>query len=144
MLLHEALERAQGFGVKRYMAVAHLILGRVTLAQHVPSLAYQHLLAAYRLFLDLAERPALAECLESFAHLAVSKGQVESAARYLGLANQLRDATGVPVAPVDQMHYVHVLRSIQEHLNSERWRALFAIGRLIDPEHLLQDLEHLG
>jgi hypothetical protein len=42
------------------------------------------------------------------------------------------------------MHYAHVLRSIQEHLSSERWRALFAIGRLIDPEHLLQDLEHLG
>jgi predicted ATPase len=74
-------------------------------------------------------RGAVANQLESFAFLAVAKGQGTRAARLFGAAEALRDAADAPMAPPERQEYDAGILRLREGLDEGTLTAAWAEGR---------------
>ena len=80
----------------------------------------------------LGNRGAISNQLESFAFLAVRRGQLERAARLLGAAEALRDASGATMVPYERAEYEAVTADLRTRLDGSTLKSEWASGRSMD------------
>jgi non-specific serine/threonine protein kinase len=100
-LLDEGVALYRELGSRSGVAAALRALGRAATGERAEALLRQSLAQRWR----LGERPGMAECLDDLAWVAVRSGRrpdARRAARLMGAADALREATGAPVPPGEQ------------------------------------------
>jgi hypothetical protein len=95
---------------------------------------YEESLALRR---QLGNKHGLAECLEGLAGVAVVQGQLEHAARLLGTAQTLREATGAPLSPRERVRYDRDVSIVRAGLGEAAFVAAWATGKAMPPEHVI-------
>ena len=133
--LHEeslAIRRESG----EKSGVAHCLahLGRLASNEGDHSAAralHEEALAIWR---ELGERRSIAESLEAFAPVFMAEGQSELAARLLGAADALREATRAPLPPFQRDQYDREVAAVRAALGEETFAAAWAEGRTMATE----------
>ena len=77
---------------------------------------------------ELGDQHGLAECLEGLAGVAVAQGHLEHAARLLGAAEALREATGAPLSPRERVRYDRDVSIVRAGLGEAAFVAAWATG----------------
>ena len=95
---------------------------------------YEESLALRR---ELGNKHGLAECLEGLAGVAVAQRQLERAARLLGAAETLREATGAPLSPRERVRYDRDVSTVRAGLGEAAFAAAWATGKAMPPEHVI-------
>ncbi len=80
------------------------------------------------------ERRLMASHIEGLAAVAAARGRAGHAARLWGMAVELRDRVGAPLAPVDRDAFDRAVDAARERLGAERFTAAWARGRAVSPE----------
>ena len=93
---------------------------------------YRESLALLR---DLGNRPLMVLCLEGVAEVAAHCDPPAQAARLFGAAEALREALGTPLRPMEQATYHQHVALAQARLDPSAWRAAWAAGRAMSPDH---------
>jgi hypothetical protein len=117
------------------MALALCRLGTVEHAQGDDERAmalYGESLALRR---ELGDKHGLAECLEGL--VAVAQRQLERAARFLGAAETLRQATGAPLSPGERARYDRDVSAVRAGLVEAVFAAAWATGKAMPLEQVL-------
>ena len=70
--------------------------------------------------------------MESFAFLAVIRGNNERAARLLGAAEALRDVLDGGMQPQEKMEYDYHVAQLRETMDNDALEAAWRAGRLLD------------
>jgi predicted ATPase/class 3 adenylate cyclase/DNA-binding winged helix-turn-helix (wHTH) protein len=128
-LYEESLSLSTAIGYKWDMALALCRLGTVAHVQGDDNRAtalYEESLALYR---ELGNKHGLAECLEGLAGVAVAQRQLERAARLLGAAETLRQATGAPLSPGERVRYDRDVSAVRAGLGEAACAAAWATGK---------------
>jgi tetratricopeptide (TPR) repeat protein len=86
---------------------------------------YEESLTLHR---EVGERRGIAECLLGFAGVAAAAGQPERAARLFGAAAALREAIGVPMAPVDRADYDRHVAAVHAALGETAFAGAWSAG----------------
>jgi len=136
-LLEESLSLRREMGDKGGSAHTLVMLGRVALSQYQyqqAAIHYQESLAHCR---DLGEKEGIALALEGLAGIAAALGQARSAARLLGAAETLRDATDVALSPIDRAFNARTLASVQARLGEHVLQTERDQGRALTLEQAL-------
>jgi hypothetical protein len=71
-------------------------------------------------FDDLGLRPPV-ECLADLGGLALSRGALEESARFLLLAERIREEGGPAMAAADRERFDHALAQVEARLGEESW-----------------------
>ena len=135
-LYEESLGLCTAIGFKWDTALAFCRLGTVVHAQGDDARAtalYEESLALYR---ELGNKHGLAECLEGLAGVAVAQRQLERAARLLGAAETLRQATGAPLSPGERARYDRDMSAVRAGLGEAAFAAAWATGKATPLEHV--------
>lgn len=136
-LYEESLDLWTAIGFKWGMATTLHRLGTVAHTQDDDGRAtalYKESLALRR---ELGNKPGLAECLEGLAGVAVTQRQLEHAARLLGAAQTLREATGAPLSPRERVRYDHDVSRVRAGLGEAAFTVAWATGKTMPPEHVI-------
>ena len=143
-LCEESLSLRRVVGDKGGSAHTLVMLGRVALSQH----QYQQAASCYKeslaLCQEVGEKEGIAAALEGLAGIAGALGQAKSAARLLGAAETLRDATGVAVPPMDRAFKERLIATLRTRLGVKDFTEALAEGRRFAPEQALALLEPLA
>lgn len=113
----ESLSLFRQLGDQRLIAVVLLNLGLVTLDQGNVDKALLYHQESLTLFQRLGEKQYMAELLEALADVFSVRRQPEPAARLLGAAAAFREVLQIPLIPVDQNGYEHVLARVREQFS---------------------------
>jgi predicted ATPase/DNA-binding SARP family transcriptional activator len=113
-------------------------LGSVARAQGNDELALCHCQESLRLFRDSGHKGGIAACLGELAVLAGAQGQPERAARLLGAAQVLREASSTPLPPGERASYEHNVAVIRVALGEEAFAAAWAAGQAMPLEQAMQ------
>ena len=136
-LCEESLALRREMGDKGGSAHTLVMLGRVALSEH----QYQQADTYYRdslvLCQDLGEKEGIALALEGLAGIAGALGQARSAARLLGTAETLREATDVALSPLDRAFNERTLASIWARLGEQVFQKERDQGRALTLEQAL-------
>ena len=95
---------------------------------------YEESLALCR---ELGDKHGLAECLEGLAGVAVAQQQLERAARLLGAAETLREATGAPLSPGERVRYDRDMSAVRAGLGEAAFAAAWATGKAMPLEQVI-------
>jgi hypothetical protein len=136
-LYEESLSLGTAIGHKWDMALALCRLGTVVHAHGDDDRAtalYEESLALYQ---ELGNKHGLAECLEGLAGVAVTQRQLERAARLLGAAETLRQATGAPLSPGERVRYDRDVSAVRAGLGEAACAAAWAMGKALPLEQVL-------
>ena len=95
---------------------------------------YEESLALRR---ELGDKHGLAECLEGLAGVAVAQRQLEHAARLLGAAEALREATGAPLSPRERVRYDRDVSAVHAGLDEAAFAAAWATGKAMPLEQII-------
>jgi predicted ATPase/DNA-binding winged helix-turn-helix (wHTH) protein len=136
-LYEESLGLWTAIGFKWGMALALCRLGTVAHAQGDDARATALYEESLALYWELGNKHGLAECLESLAGVAVAQRQLERAARLLGAAETLRQATGAPLAPGDRVRYDRDMSTVRAGLGEAAFAAAWATGKAMPLEQVL-------
>jgi predicted ATPase len=125
----EGLALFRELGDTRWIAVSIHNLGLVAAERgdFVRALMLQR--ESLALFQELGDRQALPECLEKLADVFGAQQHPERAARLLGAAEALREATYVPVPPVDRTDYERTVAAARAQLDEINFASAWATGR---------------
>jgi len=143
-LCEESLALRHEMGDKGGSAHTLVMLGHVALSQrqyHQADIHYKDSLAICR---DLGEKEGIALALEGLAGISAALGQARSAARLLGTAETLRDATGVALSPIDRAFNERTLASIRARLGEHVLQTERDEGRALTLEQALALQEPLA
>jgi len=80
------------------------------------------------------ERRLMASHIEGLAAVAAARGRTGHAARLGGMAAELRERVGAPLAPVDRDAYDRTVAAARERLGAERFTAAWERGRAVPPQ----------
>jgi DNA-binding CsgD family transcriptional regulator/tetratricopeptide (TPR) repeat protein len=80
---------------------------------------------------------AFLPCLEGLAGVVAAQGQPTWAARLWGAAEALREAFGIPLAPVERADYERAVTAASIHLGEKSFTAARAVGRTMSLEQVL-------
>ena len=118
-LCEESLTLRRTLGDKGGSAHTLTILGRVAFSQG----NYQQAYAFYKEGLALrevaGEQDGVTEVLEGLAGICAAQGEGKLAARLLGAAEMLCEATGIAFSPIDDTFHEHTKATIQAQLGVE-------------------------
>ncbi len=93
---------------------------------------------AYRqtipVWLEIGNRPAIANQLESFGMLERQRGRLERAATLLGAAEALRDSIDSHMTPQERVEYDHQLAALQAAMDPAELAAAWQAGRDLEME----------
>jgi DNA-binding NarL/FixJ family response regulator len=92
---------------------------------------YQQSLA---LTLELGDRFIMPFNLEGLAGVLMTQGELTGAVQLWGAAEELREATGVPLHPVDRAGYEQAVATARAQLGEQAFAAAWAAGRRMTPE----------
>ena len=135
--LEESLALQRDIGIKWGMATALNRLGMVAHTQGDDGRAtvlYEESLTLCR---ELGDKHGLAECLEGLAGVAVAQQQLERAARLLGAAAALREATGAPLSPCERVRYDRDVSAVRAGLGEAAFAAIWTTGKAMPLEQVI-------
>jgi predicted ATPase len=128
-LTEEAVELLREVGAREGVALALAYLGWAALLQG----EHERSMALYRESLELAReaglKPIVAECLEGLACVAEAVGEDSRTARFIGIAEVLREDTAYPRYAAWATYLQPRLAAVRSRLGEERWEAALAEGR---------------
>ena len=84
---------------------------------------------------------AFLPCLEGLAGVVAAQGQPTWAARLWGAAEALREAFGIPLAPVERADYERAVTAASIHLGEKSFTSAWAEGRTLTPVQAIIDRE---
>jgi predicted ATPase/DNA-binding SARP family transcriptional activator len=88
---------------------------------------------------ELSDQEGIARCLEGLAQVAVAAEESDRAARFFGAAEALREATALPLRPIDRVDYDHSLAVLRTQHGAESLARAWVVGRTMRLEQLLTD-----
>jgi predicted ATPase/DNA-binding CsgD family transcriptional regulator/Tfp pilus assembly protein PilF len=143
-LCEESLSLRREMGDKGGSAHTLLMLGRVALSGHQyqqGDIYYKDSLAICQ---DVGEKEGIALALEGLAGISAALGQARSAARLLGTAETLRDATDVALSPIDRAFNERTLASVRARLGEHVFQTVRDEGRSLTLEQAIALQEPLA
>ncbi|HEX6480100.1 MAG TPA: tetratricopeptide repeat protein [Ktedonobacteraceae bacterium] len=143
-LCEESLALRREMGDKGGSAHTLLMLGRVALSGHQYQQADTYYKESLALCQDLGEKEGIALALEGLAGIAAALGQASSAAKLVGRAETLRDATDVALSPLDRAFNERTLASIRARLAEHVFQTERDQGRALTLEQALAGLSPLA
>ena len=69
--------------------------------------------------------------------MAVAQRHLEHAARLLGAAETLREATGAPLSPRERVRYDRDMSAVRAGLGEAAFAAAWAMGKAMPPEQII-------
>jgi hypothetical protein len=96
-LLGESLVLYRSLGFPRFIALVLLSLGTVALAEADLDRAHDMLQQSLTGMKQVGEKLGIHGALDTFGHLAITRGQTERAVRLAGAADRLRATSGTPL-----------------------------------------------
>jgi predicted ATPase/class 3 adenylate cyclase len=138
-LVEEAKAELVALGAKQQIAVCLVTLGLVAFARGDGERAiafYRESLALYR---GLGDRRGIAELLECLASVGAAAKQAEQAARLLGAAEALREATRAPLPLSDRPAYDRSVAAVRDVLPGEVFAVTWAQGRELSLEEAMNE-----
>jgi DNA-binding CsgD family transcriptional regulator len=133
LLLTEALTIFRALGNRRYIAHSLSMLGRVATSGGDAATAQTLYEESLSLLIDLGDMFEVASALEGLADAAVRLEQPAWAARLLGAASTLREALGVPRAPLDAPGYERGTTAARAQLGEQAFTSAWAAGGTMTP-----------
>jgi hypothetical protein len=130
-----ALYRTLGF--PRFVALVLLSLGDLALAEGSQALSRVLLHESLTGMRALGENLGVPGALDTVAHLAVTRGQMERAVRLAGAAEQLRAARGIHSWPVPERTRARWLASAGEALDETAFRAAWDQGQAMTQQQAI-------
>jgi non-specific serine/threonine protein kinase len=138
-LAREGVALFTTLGSRWGLGIAHYALGLTLWSQGEATMATASLRESLRLRQQMGEWLNVAECLEGLAMVAVEIGQVARAARLLGAAEELREAIGAPLPPVDRPEHEATTRAVRAGLGESAYTAALAAGRALPLEQAIAE-----
>jgi predicted ATPase/DNA-binding CsgD family transcriptional regulator len=133
-LIEESLTICRGLGDRRTIAKGAYFLGDAASGVRDHTAARTLYEESLSLSVELGDRWVSAVSLEGLARTAMAKGQPEAAARLLGAADALRDATGAPRSAYWRALYERLLPQIRAGLGDDAFETALEAGRTLTPE----------
>ena len=96
---------------------------------------YRDTIVAFR---DTGQRGAVAHQLECIAFIALAQNQLERALRLLGAAEALREQSGTPMTPDEQVDYQRQVTLARGQLNPELAAKTWAKGRVLTMDQAIR------
>ena len=126
----EALLRAMGDKGD----LARLVHNLGCVARHTGDLdvAQDRFMESLAMFIKLGNQRGIAECLASLAGLWSERGQLLPAAKLLGAAQALLDATGATWWPADRGEVEQNLENLQQNIEPAQFKAAWEAGRMLN------------
>ena len=87
---------------------------------------------------DAESKPGIAECFERLGMVAAEQGRLERAARLLGAAEALREATDTQVRAVDRADHERAAASVRSGREAKRLDRVWAEGRAMTLEQAVE------
>ncbi len=128
-LCEESLELRRSVGDKGGSAHTLTVLGRVAFSQGNYQQAYAYYKEGLALRREAGEKDGVAEALEGLAGICAAQGEVSSAARLLGAAEMLREATSIAMSPIDRAFNERTIAIVQEQLGVGAFTSALDEGR---------------
>jgi predicted ATPase/serine/threonine protein kinase/DNA-binding CsgD family transcriptional regulator len=113
------------------------VLGKVVAAQGDPTAARTLYEESLALSSTLGEKWVIAAGLLGLGEVIAAQRQGAWAAQLWGAAEALRDATGIPIPPVELADYERAVSAARVHLGEKAFAAAWAQGRSMTPEQAL-------
>jgi predicted ATPase/class 3 adenylate cyclase len=120
------------------IALATRTLGFIAFARKDYAAATVSLQTAIQLQQALRYKWGLAVCLEGLACIFHQQGRVEDAVRLFGVAEALREATGMPLPPQQRGSYDDTVSALRTALSEAPFAALWAEGRAMSLEQAIR------
>jgi DNA-binding CsgD family transcriptional regulator/tetratricopeptide (TPR) repeat protein len=137
VLAEESVELYREIGHRQGTAWSLSSLAGVIAVQGNPLAArmlYEESLAVAR---AIGDKWAIASCFEGLASVVAVQGELVWAARLWGAAGVLRDAIGIPIAPVYRADYDHSVAAARAQLGEQAFAEALAEGRAMPLEQVL-------
>ena len=128
-LYEESLATFREVGDRWNSATVLSNLGYVAQYQHDLLLATARFNEGLALYHELGSKQGIALCLTGLAGVAGAQAQPQRAARLLGAAESLREATGAAIEPSDRADYDRNVAAASAQLDKATWMAAWAEGR---------------
>jgi predicted ATPase/class 3 adenylate cyclase len=105
------------------------------LGNHTEALAYyRETIPAFR---DIGQTGAVAHQLECFGFIALAQNQDEQALQLFAAANALRERSGTPMTPDEQVYFNEQLNTLHERMDSDRFNGIWTKGRALKMEQAI-------
>ncbi len=141
--LEGALQRFEAVGLRRGTAWAFSHLAEVAQLEGDQRQALKCRLASLNVYRHLADDWGIGEEVPAVAALAATSGRHEAAARLLGAAERMREATGI--APQNRISdSKQVARAVRERLGESTFAAAWAVGRSLTTEQIVAEAEKIA
>jgi tetratricopeptide (TPR) repeat protein len=140
-LFEELLTRYRSWGSERGMAIAFQDLADIALDTDdavTAAATYRESLSLWR---RLDDRYRIGECLDGLAAVAARDGRPERAARLLGAADRLREATGYALHPAFQRAHERSVELARTALGEAAFAAAWAAGRDLSLDAAIAEAE---
>ncbi|HEX6554643.1 MAG TPA: tetratricopeptide repeat protein [Ktedonobacteraceae bacterium] len=142
-LCEESLALRRSVGDKGGSAHTLTILGCVAFFQNNYQQAFAYYKEGLALRKEAGEKDGVAEPLEGLAGIYAAQGEADNAARLLGAAEMLREATGIAVSPIDRALFERTIAIAQAQLGVSAFTAARVEGRGFTPEQAFAFQEQL-
>jgi predicted ATPase/class 3 adenylate cyclase/DNA-binding CsgD family transcriptional regulator len=133
-VIEESLAIARGLGDRRTIAKGAYFLGDAFSGLHDHAAARALYEESLSLSIELGDRWVSTISLEGLARTAAATGQLEAAARLLGAADALRDATGATRSTYWRALYELVAPDTRARLGDDAFETAWEAGRTLTPE----------
>jgi predicted ATPase/DNA-binding CsgD family transcriptional regulator len=132
-LAQESLTIFQEIDAKWHLAFSMYVLGRVEVQRDDLSAARRSYEESLALTEALGDKGIASFDLEGLADVAASQGEFRWAAQLWGAAEALREASAVPLPPVDRTTYEQDVQAARAQLGASAFAAAWQEGRTMTP-----------
>ncbi len=136
-LLDQGLLLSRELGEKIGTANSLLLLGTVARKQGDYDAAKKLIGESLAIYRELGDREGMASCFEEFAGCASAQGQHGRTARFLGIADALREAVNSPIPPAYRADKEHDVAEARSALGEQRYVAEWTKGRMMNLEEAI-------
>ena len=126
------------------IAFALTHLGRLTHIHGEGARAEALLHEGFQVAWQSGEMPMVTEAIEGLAEVTCDQGETARCARLLGVAQVLRETTGIPLPAVHEAAMTHCVTVARAALGEAGFAAALGEGRALTPEQLLPSLGAVG
>ncbi len=136
--IEESLVLCREINDKYGMASCQNSLGKLALKLGTYERAMTLFKESLTLRRDIADRRGIPMCLEGLAGVADGQAKPTLAARLLGAAEVIRETIGIPLPPSDRAEYDRRVSAVAAALGQERLAAVWAEGRAMTLEQVIE------
>jgi DNA-binding CsgD family transcriptional regulator len=124
-------------GDKEGTAYVFDLSGEIALKQGDTQTARSLFEAAFALYREIGDQPAMSWTLYGLAFGAIAQREFEWAAQLWGAAEAMREAKGATIPPVDRTNYDGSVAALRTRLGEKAFATAWALGRSMTPEQAL-------